>query len=76
MDPQAAWDGLLQALGQRDWDRVEELAAGLLRWLRADGFPPRAVTGSDLGRDWDREIALTGCRFALAQAREGVAHAA
>jgi len=47
MDPQAAWDDLLEALGERDWDRVEDLAEGLLRWLRADGFPPRAVTGSD-----------------------------
>lgn len=33
-----------------------------------DGFPPRAVTGNDLGSDWDREIAIAGCRFALAQA--------
>jgi hypothetical protein len=74
MDPQTAWDDLLVALGKQDWDRVEDLAEGLLRWLRANGFPPRAVTGSDLGPDWDREIAAAGCRFALALAREGVAH--
>ena len=74
MDPQAAWDDLLEALGERDWDRIEDLAEGLLRWLRAGGFPPRAVTGNDLGSDWDREIVLAGCRFALAQAREGVTH--
>jgi len=74
MDPQTAWEDLLEALGERDWDRVEDLAEGLLHWLQADGFPPRAVTGSDLGADWDREIALAGCRTALAQAREGVAH--
>ena len=55
-------------------DRVQDLAEGLLRWLQADGFPPRAVTGGDLGPDWDREIVLTGCRFALAQAREGLVH--
>ena len=58
MDPQAAWDDLLEALGERDWDRVEELAEGLLRWLRAGGFPPRAVTGNDLGSDWDRGFPL------------------
>jgi len=75
MDPQTAWDDLLEALGQRDWDRVDELADGLLHWLQSDGFPPRAVTGSDLGPDWDRELALAGCRFALAQAREGLADA-
>lgn len=74
MDPQTAWEDLLEALGERDWDRVEDLAEGLLHWLQADGFPPRAVTGSDLGAEWDREIALAGCRIALAQAREGVAH--
>ena len=74
MDPQTAWDDLLDALGEQDWDRVEDLADGLLHWLRANGFPPRAVTGSDLGPDWDREIAVAGCRFALAKAREGLAH--
>ena len=74
MDPQAAWEDLLAALGEQDWDHVKDLAEGLLRWLRADGFPPRAITGSDLGPDWDREIASAGCRFALALAREGVAH--
>lgn len=74
MDPQAAWEDLLDALGEQDWDRVQDLAEGLLRWLRADGFPPRAITGSDLGPDWDRELATAGCRFALALAREGVAH--
>lgn len=51
MDPQTAWEDLLEALGERDWDRVEDLAEGLLHWLQADGFPPRAVTGSDLGAD-------------------------
>jgi hypothetical protein len=74
MDPQTAWDDLLGALGEGDWDRVDELAEGLLHWLQAGGFPPRAVTGSDLGADWDREIVLAGCRFAQSQAREGLAH--
>lgn len=73
MDPQTAWDELLEALRERDWDRVQDLASGLLTWLSSNGFPPRAVTGSDLGPDWDRELALTGCRFALALAREGLA---
>ena len=73
MDPQTAWDELLEALRERDWDRVQDLASGLLTWLSSNGFPPRAVTGTDLGPDWDRELALTGCRFALALAREGLA---
>ena len=75
MDPQTAWDDLLDALSEQDWDRVEELADGLLHWLGGNGFPPRAVTGSDLGADWDRHIALAGCPFALAKARQALAPA-
>ena len=71
MDPQATWDDLLSAYAESDWDRVEELADALIRWLECGGFPPRAVTGSDMNQDWDRTIALAGCRFALVQARKG-----
>ena len=70
MDPQTAWDDLLSAYADGDWDHVEDLAAALLHWLQRGGFPPRATTGSDMGQDWDRVIALAGCRFALAQARK------
>jgi len=72
MDPQTAWDDLLAAIADGEWHRVEELAEGLRTWLKRGGFPPRAVTGSDLGQDWDRTIALAGCRFALGKAMEGV----
>jgi len=67
MDPQASWDQLLEAYAEGDWDRVQDLAEGLLHWLRRGGFPPQATTGSDLGQDWDREITLSACRFALAK---------
>ena len=40
MDPQVAWQDLLDALHQLDWDRVRDLADGLLQWLDRDGFPP------------------------------------
>ena len=71
MDPQAAWDELLDAYANEDWDRVLDVATGLTHWLDRGGFPPRAVTGTDLGQDWDRAIALAGCRFALSQIRKG-----
>jgi hypothetical protein len=74
MDPQTCWNDLLDSLAERDWERVEELAEGLLMWLDRGGFPPRAITGRDLGADWDHEIALTACRFALARARKGACH--
>ena len=71
MDPQTAWDRLLEAYVDEDWDSVLDLAEGLKHWLESGGFPPRAVTGADVGQPWDRAIALAGCRFALAQAQEG-----
>ena len=71
MDPQVTWDDLLSAYAEGDWDRVEELAVALTHWLERGGFPPRAVTSSDMGQDWDRAIALGGCQFALVQARKG-----
>jgi hypothetical protein len=73
MDPQASWDQLLEAYADGDWDRVQDLAEGLRHWLSRGGFPPRATTGSDLGQDWDREIALAACRFARAKAMTEVA---
>ena len=74
MDPQSAWDQLLDAYADEEWDTVLDLAEGLQHWLHSGGFPPRAVTGCDLGPDWDREVALTGCRLALAKAKEGMTY--
>lgn len=71
MDPQAAWDDLLDAYAKEDWGTVLDIAEGLEHWLESGGFPPRATTGADLGQAWDRAIALAGCQFALAQARKG-----
>ena len=72
MDPQATWEDLIAAYAEGQWERVEELADSLLQWLCRDGFPPQATTGSDMGKAWDRAIALAGCRFALRQARKAV----
>ena len=70
MDPQAAWEQLLDAYADQDWDLVEELADGLIHWVERGGFPPRATTGSDLGQLWDKAIAVAACRFARQQARK------
>ena len=71
MDPQTAWDQLLDAYADEDWDTILDLAEGLKRWLESGGFPPIATTGADMGEPWDRAIALAGCCLALARAREG-----
>ena len=49
MDPQAAWDHLLEAYTHGDWSVVEELAEGLLKWLHRGGFPPRPVFEREIG---------------------------
>jgi len=70
MDPQAAWDQLLSAYADGDWDRIHELAHELLHWLSRDGFPPKVLPRSDLGPDLNRALAHAGCIFAL-EAIEG-----
>ena len=47
MDPQTAWDQLLAALAEGDWDVIEERATELAEWLDRDGFPPRIVQRDD-----------------------------
>jgi hypothetical protein len=70
MDPQAAMNELLEAVGERDWDRVEKLADGLLQWLKNQGFPPQTIGGESLGRNWHRTIAEFVCYMAQAKVRE------
>ena len=69
MDPQAAWDQLLEAYTHGDWSVVEELAEGLLQWLHRGGFPPRPVSEGGMGDEWNRAVAVCACRFALSAAR-------
>ena len=69
MDPQAAWDRLLEAYTDGDWSVVEETAEGLLQWLHRGGFPPRPVSNRDMGDQWNRAMVVSACRFALTAAR-------
>jgi hypothetical protein len=65
MDPQAAWEALLEARQQRDWDRAEELANSLLEWLNKQGFPPETVGSRAIGRGWHRAVAQFVCYLPL-----------
>ena len=69
MDPQAAWDRLLEAYTHGDWSVVEELAEGLLEWLHRGGFPPQPVSKREMGDAWNRAVAAFACRFALSEAK-------
>lgn len=57
MDPNVAWKELSECFNrsdEHDWDRITELADGLLHWLKRDGFPP-TITGN---REFDKLVAL------------------
>ena len=71
MDPQATLEQLLDAVADRDWDRVDELSDALLGWLKRGGFPPRTLGLESLGPDWHREIATFVSNLAKAEARKG-----
>jgi hypothetical protein len=64
MDPQAAWDQLLCAYAEGNWDTIEERATDLLEWLDRGGFPPK-VGSPDPGPDFNRAVARAGCELAL-----------
>jgi hypothetical protein len=70
MDPQAAWDELVQAYDAGDWCSVLDLAEGLEHWLSHGGFPPKTQPGLNMDERWNREVALAACRLAAERARE------
>lgn len=70
MDPDAALKDLLEAVSSREWDRVEELASGLLSWMEKRGFPPMTLGPKELGRDWHRTLATFVCYAAQAKVRD------
>lgn len=71
MDPQAAWDQLLAAYADRDWQQVDELAAGLVNWLGRGGFPPQTSPSHQLDDAWNRAVSRFACEFAIDQAQKG-----
>ena len=64
MDPQAAWNEMLEAVAQRDWDQALDRAEGLLGWMRKGGMPPQTAHIT-MRRQWNRTMAEFGCLMAL-----------
>ena len=64
MDPDTALAELLDALGRREWDSVEEFSNHLLDWMERSGFPPVTVGPKTLGVQWHRTIATFVCHAA------------
>ena len=65
MDPQAAWDAMLDAYCAKNPDDVQEYATALREWLAKRGFPPDTGGGRALGDDWHRCLAEAGVALAL-----------
>ncbi len=70
MDPDAALKDLLDAVQARAWNRVDELAEGLLSWMEKRGFPPATIGPKELGRNWHRTVATFVCYAAQSKARD------
>ncbi len=82
MDPQVAWQELIEAFHELDWDRVRDLAEGLLHWMDHGGFPPETFVirqAADrilnerprtLAAEWNRSVAQAACRYALDRANQ------
>ena len=61
MDPQTAWNELLEALAGKDLIEAEIRAEALLDWFDKGGFAPQTV-GQVLPAEWDRLICRYLCR--------------
>ena len=70
MDPQATLNELLVAVGEHDWDRIEELADALLHWMEHRGFPPTTLGPKSLGLQWHRAVATFVCYAAKSKVRD------
>ena len=65
MDPQAAWNRLLDAYSARDPVDAKDAADDLLVWLRSGGFPPQTLPNLPMDDAWNRTLAHAACRFVI-----------
>lgn len=65
MDPQAAWNELLDALAADDLAEAEFRAEALVMWLDRKGFPPQTSLRV-LPSHWDEAICRYICRKVMA----------
>ncbi len=61
MDPQVAWEEMLEALATGDFFEADIRAEGLIDWLDRDGFAPQTLMRL-LPDEWDRLICRYLCR--------------
>ena len=61
MDPQVAWNELLDAIATNDLFEADIRAEGLLNWLDKGGFAPQTMIRV-LPDHWDRLVCRYLCR--------------
>lgn len=61
MDPQAAWNEMLDAIAANDLFEAELRAEELIRWLDRGGFAPQTLLRL-LPDEWDQLICRYLCR--------------
>lgn len=72
MDPNAAWQMMVNALESANWRVVQTHANDLLDWLHMGGFPPDISEGRVTDRYWNRQIAIYACKLARLIARRRI----
>jgi hypothetical protein len=70
MDPQAAWEAMLDAYADHEWGTATEHAEDLLSWLDRAGYPPETVEGRELRPELNRAIATAACRLIIERGGE------
>lgn len=68
MDPQVAWNDMLEAIAIKDLFEAELRAEALLDWLDRGGFAPQTVSRL-LPSEWDRLICRYLCRKVMLAAK-------
>lgn len=61
LDPQLAWEQMIEAHAAGDGKTVDEHAIELLHWLKSGGFPPKPLVRRGLRPHADRLIVLATC---------------
>lgn len=70
MDPQAAWNEMLDATESGDWELAGNYAESLLTWMRKSGFPPVVIPGYLMSDGWNRIIVTAACELVLSRQGE------
>jgi hypothetical protein len=69
MDPEAAWDLLVQAIIDKDCQEARFIAIDLLNWLNMGGFPP-SISLFRVSKEWQSLLCRKVCETILSSPTE------